>query len=328
MILFLEKKAKTSIIRSFLTYGAIADIDNLRYYDLVTDCFEHAWGKSFHFCRVAYGEPFSQAMVRHEHFLAHKLGLQETQSVLDVGCGVGGPAREIARFTGASIIGLNNNDYQIERAHQYTVMDDLSHKVRFVKGDFMQMQFEPSSFDAAYSIEGTSYAPDLALAYAEIFKVLKPGGAFAVYEMVLTDSYDDHNLEHREIRFNLEKGLGLSNLAQASGAINTIKAAGFDLEAAHDLAEIPHQVPWYYHTAGSFKNLNSAWDITRIAQMMLLRCGIYGSVFGTLEKLGIVPPGARRIGDNLALMVDSVTRAGEMKLFTPLFMMVAKKPLK
>lgn len=57
--------------------------------------------------------------------------------VLDVGCGVGGPAREIAKFTGAHITGLNNNDYQIERATHYAFKEGLSDQLKFVKGDFM-----------------------------------------------------------------------------------------------------------------------------------------------------------------------------------------------
>ena len=58
-------------------------------------------------------------------------------SVLDVGCGVGGPAREIVKFSGANVIGLNNNDYQIDLATTYARREELSHKLKFQKGDFM-----------------------------------------------------------------------------------------------------------------------------------------------------------------------------------------------
>ena len=57
--------------------------------------------------------------------------------VLDVGCGVGGPAREIVKFTGCHVTGLNNNDYQIDRATKYAEKEGLSHLLKFVKGDFM-----------------------------------------------------------------------------------------------------------------------------------------------------------------------------------------------
>ena len=57
--------------------------------------------------------------------------------VLDVGCGVGGPAREIVKFSGVNVTGLNNNDYQIQRATRYAQKEGLSDKLDFVKGDFM-----------------------------------------------------------------------------------------------------------------------------------------------------------------------------------------------
>jgi SAM-dependent methyltransferase len=57
--------------------------------------------------------------------------------VLDVGCGVGGPAREMAKFTGANITGLNINEYQVQRASRYAEREGLAGQLRFVQGDFM-----------------------------------------------------------------------------------------------------------------------------------------------------------------------------------------------
>ena len=54
-----------------------------------------------------------ESIIRHEHYLASKLNVGPGKKVLDVGCGVGGPLREIAAFTGASVTGLNNNEFQV-----------------------------------------------------------------------------------------------------------------------------------------------------------------------------------------------------------------------
>lgn len=103
------------------------------YYHLATDFFEYGWGRSFHFCRFYPGEEFHSAVKRHEHFLAIKTDIDPGMKVLDVGCGVGGPARAISHLTGASIIGLNNNAYQLEKARQYAIEEDLGDKLSFIK---------------------------------------------------------------------------------------------------------------------------------------------------------------------------------------------------
>jgi sterol 24-C-methyltransferase len=114
------------------------------YYDLATDLYEEAWAQSFHLCRFGVGETLLQALARHEHYLAHRIQIDQSMTVLDVGCGVGKPAREIATFTGCNVVGLNNNAYQVERATAHAAREGLSDKVSFVKGDFM-VRFLPRS---------------------------------------------------------------------------------------------------------------------------------------------------------------------------------------
>ncbi|KAG9322117.1 hypothetical protein KVV02_001009 [Mortierella alpina] len=73
-------------------------------------------------------------------------------TVFSSGRGVGGPPRQIAHF-GAHITGLNINDYQISGARRYTIVYGLQSKQDFVKGDFMNILLESSTFDACYAIE-------------------------------------------------------------------------------------------------------------------------------------------------------------------------------
>ena len=120
------------------------------YYDGATELYEYGWAQSFHFSRFYKGEAFLASLARHEHYLAAQMSLRPGMRVLDVGCGVGGPAREIAQFTDTQIVGLNNNDFQIQRARKYTQKAGLEGQVTFVKGDFMKLseQFGENSFDA------------------------------------------------------------------------------------------------------------------------------------------------------------------------------------
>ena len=129
------------------------------YYNLATDFYECCWGESFHFARKAIGEDFRESIRRHEHCLFSMAQIRPGDKVLDVGCGIGGPARECVRFTGAHVTGLNNNDYQIERANIYAKKCDQEDHSRFVKGNFMDIPFEPNSFDVVYAFEATCHAP-------------------------------------------------------------------------------------------------------------------------------------------------------------------------
>ena len=72
-------------------------------------------GQSFHFAPRFASETFLQSIIRHEWYIASRLNVSAGQLILDVGCGVGGPMRNIARFTKARIIGINNNAYQLTR---------------------------------------------------------------------------------------------------------------------------------------------------------------------------------------------------------------------
>jgi len=298
------------------------------YYNLATDIYEYGWGQSFHFCRFSHGEPFSQAIARHEHYLAHCIGIHEGMRVLDVGCGVGGPAREIAKFTGAHVTGLNNNDYQIDRATHYAAKEHLSGQLAFVKGDFMQMSFPDNSFDAVYAIEATVHAPHLEGIYSEIFRVLKPGGVFGLYEWLMTDEYDNDDVRHREIRLGIELGNGISNMCRISDAVEAMKKSGFELLRAEDLADRNDDFPWYWPLAGEMRYLQSWGDLFSIVRMTHWGRFVLHGIAGALETLGVAPPGTKKTADALGKGADCLVAGAQAHLFTPMYLMVGRKPAK
>ncbi|KAM7201938.1 sterol 24-C-methyltransferase erg-4 [Naviculisporaceae sp. PSN 640] len=294
------------------------------YYNLATDFYEYGWAQCFHFCRFSPGEPFLQAIARHEHYLAMNIGITPGMKVLDVGCGIGGPAREIAKFTDAHITGLNNNDYQIERATHYAVREGLSGQLKFVKGDFMQMSFPDNTFDAVYAIEATVHAPKLEGVYSEIFRVLKPGGVFGVYEWLMTDDYDKTNIEHRDIRLAIEVGNGISNMVTISEGLGAMKNVGFELLHHEDLANRGDSIPWYWPIAGEIKYVQSWFDYPRMFLMTHTARAIVHNFTGLLEMIGLAPPGTKKTGDALARGADGLVAGAKKNLFTPMYLMSAQ----
>ncbi len=295
------------------------DFENT-YYDLVTDFFEYGWGQSFHFAPRAANESFAASLARHEHYIAHRLGLEPGMTAVDLGCGVGGPLIEIARFSGARIVGVNNNAMQLERAARRCEAAGLGHLVDWLKCDFMSVDAPDACFDAAYSIEATCCAPDKAGVYGEVFRLLKPGGCFAAYEYCLTDGFDSDDPEHRRLKADMEHGGALPDIARPHEVDEAVRSAGFELVEARDLAaEAPPGIPWYEPLVGSglsFASLRSSAAGRRVT---------HGSLW-LLERLGIVPRGATQVSSLLDLCAVALAEAGRLGIFTPMYFVQARKP--
>ncbi|KAI9667973.1 MAG: hypothetical protein M1821_000793 [Bathelium mastoideum] len=300
-----------------------------QYYNLSTDIYEYAWGDSFHFCRFARGEIFSRAMARHEHYLAASIGIKEGMRVLDVGCGVGGPAREMVKFTGCHVTGLNISEYQLSHAAKYSKSAGLSHKLEFVQGDFMDMPFPDNSFDAVYAVEATVHAPSLQGIYSEIRRVLKPGGVVGIYEWLMTERYDNDSLAHRQIRLDIERAFGISNLVKISTCLVAVEAAGLELEVHKDFAIDTNGLdcaPWYWPMGRDLRYAQTIWDLILTLKKSRWGVMIVSAILGLLALLRIAPTGAKKTLDTMGQGADALIEAGKQGIFTPMYLLVARKP--
>ena len=188
------------------------------------------------------------------------------------------------------------------------------------------MAFPSDSFDAVYAIEATVHAPSLEGIYSQIFRVLKPGGVFGVYEWLMTEAYDNENVHHREVRLGIEQGDGISNMVKISESLAAIKAAGFTLEMNEDLADRADTRPWYYPLDGDLRMAQSVGDVLTIARMTRIGRYVAHNFIGALERVGVAPKGTKKTADSLMLAADSLVAGGKEKLFTPMYLMIARKP--
>jgi len=290
-----------------------------KYYDLATDFYEFGWGSSFHFAPRHKWESLEGSIQRHELWLAHRLGLQENMKVMDIGCGVGGPLKNIARFSKAQIVGLNNNEYQVSRAKRLASDYKLGALASYIKGDFMNIPAEPQSFDAAYAIEATCHAPDRVGVYSQIFKILKPGGKFGSFEWVMTDKYDPNNQVHVGAKKGIERGNGLPDLEHINVILDALKTVGFEIIEHFDIAPAS-DVPWYMPLVGRL-------TLTGLAHT---RIGRWISLNGlkALEYLRIAPAGSGGTLEMLQKGGDALCLAGQTEIFTPMYWVLARKPEK
>ena len=104
--------------------------------------------------------------------------------VLDIGSGVGGPARHIAATTGARVLGVDLTPDFVEVATSLTLWTGLSDTVRFEVGDVQDLDLEGGSFDRATLFHVGMNVSDKTALFAAVHRLLKPGGRFAVYDIM------------------------------------------------------------------------------------------------------------------------------------------------
>ena len=103
--------------------------------------------------------------------------------LLDVGSGIGGPARFFATRVGCRVTGIDLTPEFCEVARHLTRLLGLEGRVRFEAGDALAMPFAEASFDGAYSMNVSMNIRDKDALYREIRRVLKPGGWLALSEL-------------------------------------------------------------------------------------------------------------------------------------------------
>ncbi|XP_031377009.1 24-methylenesterol C-methyltransferase 2-like [Punica granatum] len=278
------------------------------FYNLVTDIYEWGWGQSFHFSPSVPGKSHRDATRLHEEMAADLILAKPGHRVLDVGCGVGGPMRAIASHSGAKIVGITINEYQVNRAEAHNKKAGLDGQCEVVCGNFLEMPFPAESFDGAYSIEATCHAPRLQDVYSEIFRVLKPGAFYVSYEWVTTDKYRPEDPAHVEVIQGIERGDALPGLRGQSNIAATAQKVGFEVVEERDLAQ-PPAGPW--------------WTRLKMGRVAYWRNHILVTI---LAALGIAPKGTVDVHEMLFKTAGYLTRGGETGIFTPMHMILCRKP--
>jgi len=157
--------------------------------------------------------------------LLDQLHLKPGGHVLDIGCGIGGPARFAASAYGVRVTGIDLTPDYVEAAATLTEWVGLADRVTFRQGSATSMPFTQGSFDAAYMLHVGMNIADKEALCREAARVLKAGSLFAVYDVML--------LSEGAIAFPVPWAAheGLSSVATPDAYKEALQLAGFELLA-------------------------------------------------------------------------------------------------
>ena len=289
------------------------------YYDLCNRFMLFAWGESLQFAPLAPGGTLAQAIDRHQRLMIAKLELREGLQVVDVGCGFGALMRRLAREAGVRVLGINNNEHQLEEAKLRNREAGLDGQVDCLRCNIMDMSsIEAASFDRAYAIESTCYAPDRVEAFAEIFRLLKPGALFWGQEMCLTDDFDPTSGEHQAIKQELRRYIVLQEIPTFAAVNGALESAGFEVLEGTD--RNVGEVPWYAPTEGRYGTSLRALVRVPAGRRVVLEA------IRLAELLRIFPRGSAKVVGLMNRTVEAYVSGGKAGIFTPLYCFLARKP--
>ena len=294
------------------------------YYDLCGEFMVFGWGESLHFAPLSPLESLEDSKVRHQRLMIDKLELREGMAVVDVGCGIGGPMRRVVREAGVRVLGVNSNEIQIEKAKSLNSEAGLDHMVDFLACSFMDMKaIADGTFDRGYAIESTCHAPDKVGAFAEIYRVLKPGALFWGQEMCMTGIFDPANDRHRAIKQDLMQGIALKDIATMGEVNRSLESVGFQVVEARDRAVVEDgpTTPWYRPMETRSQTLGNA-----LRRIPLGRKAFIGAS-RLAEALRLFPKGSAEVVALLDRTANAYVAGGRAGIFTPLYCFLARKPL-
>jgi tocopherol O-methyltransferase len=154
-----------------------------------------------------------------------KAKIKKNMKVLDAGCGVGGGAIYVARYTGASVTGITISPNQVAEAMDNAKQAEVDQLTEFLLADYTKMPFADQSFDVVFAVESACYAYPKQSFLKEAYRVLKSGGT-----LVTSDGYatrKPHSEEEKKILTRFCEGWRLKELIGVVQMTDVIKSCGF-----------------------------------------------------------------------------------------------------
>jgi ubiquinone/menaquinone biosynthesis C-methylase UbiE len=206
------------------------------YYALCIPFYREFLGEHWHTgWYEAQGPIGPQDQLRMERVVAHSAGIGAGSRVLDVGCGIGGPACHIAHSSGAQVLGITPNTEQLRIARAAAQARGLAGQVRFELGDAAKLPCDDASCDAVLFFESACHFPDRLAFFAEAARVLRPGGYLAGEDWLMRQACEPALRDAWAQRVCTT--WAIPELGTVDSYARGMRAAGLQVELARDMRE-------------------------------------------------------------------------------------------
>ena len=163
--------------------------------------------------------------------LARHAKINESTHVLDLCCGLGGPARYLAYHHGCRVTGVDMNTDRLAGAVRLTERTKLEDRVLFHHANALQTGLADETFDVIVSQEAFCHIPDKKTLIAECVRLLKPGGCIVYTDILARNSMTN------EIRSRLESEMAFSELSTLEQYCHLLEEKGCQVVKVEDLSD-------------------------------------------------------------------------------------------
>jgi len=220
-----------------------------------------------------------------EQKMCKDLQIGKGSKVLDIGCGRGRIAADVATFTNAHVTGMNIDNDQLESGRRYILGNGLSDRCHLQLGDLNDypLPFPDASFDAVYGVGPFTYSKDLKKLFQEIARILKPGGRFAALDWVSLPNFDASNPHHTDLLRRIKPLVGAIGTPTVEEFSGSLQNAGLRLLINENASIDGLQAPLIENADQFFSRVTKAVDF--LARYKLVPAH-FKAIFDRLTKDG------------------------------------------
>jgi tocopherol O-methyltransferase len=184
--------------------------------------------------------------------------------VVDVGCGIGGSSRHLARKYNAMVEGITLSPYQAARGNELAQQQGLDGQCRFQVADALAMPFADDSFDLVWSLESGEHMPDKERFVDELFRVATPGGRIIIVTWChrdLAPGETDLTAAEQKLLRKINRAYYLPEWCSVSDYVDLLAAQGATDIQREDWSYII--APFWKAVIRSSLNVKSLWGLLR-----------------------------------------------------------------